>query len=323
MDTKNYFSGLDILKFILAILIVAGHTSFGLEFRIYPLLGIIESIAVPCFFMISAFLFFNKLNIQQINQRHVLRHSIKRLCLIFGIWYIIMLPMTYHTFFKLATIKEIIYAFLFTCSFSGYWFFKALIVNTIILYFFRGEKKLTLISIIALIIHLFWFYNYKYAFISLAISPYYSFYYHTIYFSVGALLAHYYKKSTILPNTFLFLGLIITYIIALNFPSIDFIYKLLFPLFIIILFIRFNPIYKPIYKYMRNISILLYVTHFILIWGYKLICIYYLNPTSNTYTILQYSVIRFIIVISIALGISIIILKLEKKPALSFLKKLH
>lgn len=60
-----------------------------------------------------------------------------------------------------------------------------------------------------------------------------------------------------------------------------------------------------------------------IIWIYNNLCNDYLNHTSDIYQILQYSVTRFIVVLSIALGLSLLILKLEKRPSLSFLKKLH
>lgn len=326
MTQSQYYPGFDLLKLILAILIIAAHTQLFEEFPIiHQIIGTIEGSAVPTFFAISAYLFFQRINHCNSNNESyaILKKNIKRLLTIFCLWYILMLPMTYFQFFSVATIKEIIYAILLTCTFNGYWFFKALIINTIILYICRNKNTLLVASFLFFFIYIFWSYNYIFKYCEISISPYYSFYYHTFYFFIGALIARYQPfihspKITVL--FILYIGTIILSLNSLLFP----ICRLIFPFTLIILFKKLaNNIKKQNLLQMRSLSILLYTTQFMIIWLYNNLCNYCLDSTSDIYLFLQHSITRFIVVLSIALGISLLILKLEKKPTLSFLQKLH
>lgn len=59
---RSYYSGLDLLKFIMAIMIVAAHCDLFKELGLaYNLAVLLWKIAVPTFFTVSAFLFYDKL----------------------------------------------------------------------------------------------------------------------------------------------------------------------------------------------------------------------------------------------------------------------
>ena len=194
MTQSQYYPGFDLIKLILAILIIAAHTQLFEEIPIiHQIINPIEGSAIPTFFAISAYLFYQRIsNCTSNNESYaILKKNIKRLLTIFCIWYLLMLPMTYFRFFSIATIKETIYAILLTCTFNGYWFFKALIINTIILYICRNKKTLIASSILFFLIYIYWAYNYIFNYCSITISPYYSFYFHTFYFYIGALIARY------------------------------------------------------------------------------------------------------------------------------------
>ena len=323
---QTYYPGLDLLKFILAIFIIAAHTQLFEEIpTLHQFISPFEGSAVPTFFAISAYLFYNRISncTSKVESYTILKKNIIRLVTIFGIWYILMLPMTYFKFFSVATLKETIYAILLTCTFNGYWFFKALIINTIILYLCRNQKIFIITSTIFLLIYLFWSYNYIFNYISIPISPYYSFYYHTFYFFIGAIIARY---QSFIPNPKTSITLILyigTIFLSLN-PLLWPICRLIIPFILIVLFKKLaKNINKQTLLQMRSLSILLYVTQFMIIWLYNNLCNYYLNHTSDIYQFLQYSVIRFMAVLSITLSISLLILKFEKKPSLTFLHKLH
>lgn len=320
-----YYPGFDFIKFILAILIIAAHTQLFEEIPIiHQIISPIEGSAIPTFFAISAYLFYQRIsNCTSNNESYaILKKNIKRLLTIFCVWYLLMLPMTYFRFFSVATIKETIYAILLTCTFNGYWFFKALIINTIILYLCRNKKSLIVSSILFFLIYIYWAYNYIFSYCSIPISPYYSFYYHTFYFYIGALIARY-QSSIHCPKISILLILYIATILSYN-SLLWPICRLIIPIILIFLFKKLsNNNHKQTLLIMRSLSILLYVTQFMIIWIYNNLCNYYLDITSSIYSVLQYSVTRFIVVLTIALGMSMIILKLEKKPSFSFLKKLH
>lgn len=327
-DLKNsiaYYPGLDLLKFILALLIIAAHCEFAVE---YPLLkdiiGKITSVAVPLFFAMSSFLFIKRIDsLEPPAQTVYLKKTIKRLFILFICWYILMFPMTWQRFWRFATIKESIYAVLLSCSLNGYWFIKALIVNTLLLFFCRSQKRLLLCLIISLVVYLFWSYNYVFGFVSVPFSPYYSFYYHTAYFCIGALLARYYDKFSldIIPSLVL-LGIYVTIFIASFFLPIDPLYRLFSIVLIFPLFERID-IHSNNLVTLRKMSIILYMTQFLLIWLYSLLCDNYLSRNSQVYSIFQFSLARYLIITIAALGIARLILWLENKPWLSFLKYLH
>lgn len=322
-ETKIYYPGLDLLKFLMSILIVAGHSQLFIENELlYNIIYPLRTIIIPTFFAISSFLFFSRIYNSLNNEHEIYIRTIKRIGTIFCIWYIISLPMTYYNFLSIANFKEIMYAIVFSCTCSGYWFLKSLLINTIILYHYR--KAINWISFISLIIFIFWSYNYEYSFININFSPYYSFYYNTIFFAIGVLL-YSNKKAIFLfkaPASILVVITIFIYLLSYN-TKFDPICRIINPFILIPLFCKLNINKTSIFKKLRQLSIMLYVTHFMLIWIYNNFCNHYLNHTSDIYQILQYSVTRFIVVLSIALGLSLLILKLEKKPTFSFLNKLH
>lgn len=326
MTQSQYYPGFDLLKLILAILIIAAHTQLFEEFPIiHQIIGPIEGSAIPTFFAISAYLFYQRIsNCTSNNESYaILKKNIKRLLTIFCIWYILMLPMTYFRFFSVATIKETIYAILLTCTFNGYWFFKALIINTIILYLCRNKKSLIVSSILFFLIYIYWAYNYIFSYCSIPISPYYSFYYHTFYFYIGALIARY-QSSIHCPKISILLILYIgTTILSYNLLLYP-ICRIIIPILLILLFKQLaNTLSKQVLLKMRALSILLYVSQFIIIWLYNGFSNKYFESGSEIYLFLQYSITRFTIVFIIGLGISLLIIKLEQKRSLSFLKMLH
>lgn len=61
-QSKTYYPGLDIIKYIMAILIVAAHCSLFVENeRLYDVFAHVTETAVPTFFAISAYLTFSKI----------------------------------------------------------------------------------------------------------------------------------------------------------------------------------------------------------------------------------------------------------------------
>lgn len=327
---KQYLPGLDLLKFILAVLIISAHCHFLNEFPMFQQWwGHLTSIAVPLFFGISSFLFFRKIYSlpEDSNTCPILIHSIKRLAILFTCWYVLMIPMTYFKFYSVATLKETIYAILFSCCFNGYWFIKALIINTTILYFCRRTKTLIICSFMAFLVYVYCSFNYIYHYNPFleSLHPYYSFYYHTAYFCVGALFARF--QDRIHFGKWRINVLIVFWIILYLLNS----YKFFNPLYRLSTFAFLFPIFYQMkikgsnstFKYLRNMSIILYMVQFILIWLYNGACNKWIETDSATYHLLQFSAMRFIVITSLAILIAWSILTLEKRPRLSFLQYLH
>ncbi len=327
-NVKRVLPGIDVLKFFLAILIVAGHCSLFEELPdVFVLQNRLNSIAVPIFFATSAYLFFRKLqSTPNDNISDVLQHTIKRQAVLFLFWYILMLPMTYVKWFSIATLKETFFAILLSCTFRGYWFIKALLINTVIVYLCKGTRSLWICTLIALVVYLFFSYNYIYSYYpaGLALRPYYSFYYHTLYFCVGALFAryqdclHFERWSISLLITLWGLLYVADYV-----TGIDPIFRLLSILLIFPLFYRMGGVNPSIGKSMRAMSIIFYMVQFVLIWLYDERCKAFLDAESDTFAVFQYSVVRFFAVLFFSIAIAWFIMRGEKKPALSFLRYLH
>ncbi len=327
LNTKKIIYGFDLLKFILAILIIAGHTSLFEEFSSLSLFREnISSIAVPTFMAISAFLFFKKIYSKEEGEesKDILIKTVKRLAILFLSWYVLMLPMTYFKFFSVANFKETIFAFFFSCTFNGYWFIKALIINTCIFYICRNGNKLVICTLLSWLIYLFFSYNYLFHFIDFPFHPYYSFYYNMAYYSVGVLFARY--GQNILSKNNLGIIIIISLLIIFLLSYIKFfnpLYKILSIPLLFIFFYQLKLKSKPLYKTLRNMSIILYMVHFALIWFYDGVCNLYINQESTIFNVLQFSITRFIIISCTAIIIALLIIKNETKPRCNFLKYLH
>ena len=323
--TNQYLQGLDLLKFVLAILIVSGHCQLFMEFPpLHKWWGHITSIAVPIFFGISSYLFFRKVYSfpKETETRPFLSHSVKRLIILFVCWYVLMIPMTYFQFFSVATVKETIFAFLLSCSLRGYWFIKALIINTIIIYFFRKTKALIICTIISLVIYLYCAFNYIYHFNPTLenIHPYYSFYYHTIAFCIGALLAKF-KFRTFSANLLLLLWLFA--LLLCHFEWMDPFFRIISVCLILPFFIRLNILTISTKRLisMRNMSTILYMVQFLLIWLYDGGCNLFKDTSSELFHFSQFSIVRFVVVLFIAISIALLILKGESRY--KWLKYLH
>ena len=95
---------LDIMKFVMAIVVVAIHTRPELSFSSPVVVGLFEAvytIAVPFFFMASGFLLFRKISLP-LNAEGELRIKsyLKKICKLYLIWTVIYLPLTVYGFYQ-------------------------------------------------------------------------------------------------------------------------------------------------------------------------------------------------------------------------------
>lgn len=144
MKKKNY-TAVDIAKYVSALLVVCIHT--------YPLYDLsptantiliqaICRIAVPFFFVVSAFLFFSKIDpaagAHDAQNRGMLTHYLRRLALLYGVWSVLYLPYTFLLWRADGFSFAFVLRWLFDCFFNGsyyhLWFLPALMLGTIIVY---------------------------------------------------------------------------------------------------------------------------------------------------------------------------------------------
>ena len=163
MQPKKIISGLDVVKFIMAFLIVDIHIQ---GYRITPsilqtyVIHPVQSLAVPTFFVISSFLFFRKARYAE-NQFGVVLHFMKRLCILYLFWCVVWSPIIYiqkdylHPLSILAPLY-IIMDFFFGYMFDASWFLGALLVGVPMVWgLSRLFKKDVFVMILPLLVYLY------------------------------------------------------------------------------------------------------------------------------------------------------------------------
>lgn len=163
MQQKKIISGLDVLKFIMAFLIVDIHVKGYLitppilqNYVIHP----IEGLAVPTFFVISSFLFFRKARYAE-NQFGLVVHFVKRLCILYLFWCVVWSPIIYiqkdyfHPMSAWAPVY-IVRDFFLGSMFDASWFLGALLVGVPLVWgLSRVFKKDVLVLIVPLLSYLY------------------------------------------------------------------------------------------------------------------------------------------------------------------------
>lgn len=146
-QTKSY-DILDLAKFIFSIFIVAIHSEL-LPNVLYPWLRL----AVPMFFLISSFLFFRRTSdLPNEKKNAALRKTVKRNLILYGIWFIILLPVTLYvrSWFSdgiLRGVFTVVKNFFLGSTFLASWFIMANLIS-IVLIFFLGKKCNNLLLLI-------------------------------------------------------------------------------------------------------------------------------------------------------------------------------
>lgn len=132
----------DILKFVLAILVVAIHaTTAGLLFR--PILRL----AVPLFFIISAFLFFSRQRgcTTRSQRWRGLKKYASRILSLYVFWLLLLSPLTYYFKyrlfnFSLALLVEVVKNFFFGSTFIASWFLMASLIAVAVVWLLSEIK---------------------------------------------------------------------------------------------------------------------------------------------------------------------------------------
>lgn len=326
---RKVIPGLDILKFIMALLIVAIHSEAVNDFPIvYEVTNPVIMSAVPMFFVISAFLLFRKIRQSQLSgqqERGILLHFTWRLFLLYSFWMVVQFPLVIHTRHYLSmSFIEFIYNFLldiaFRSTFHGAWFFSALVVGTWLIYFASKMLKDKTIWILPLFVALyiyhadelsvqyqtFWFWYQENV-----INPQNSFLVSLFWISAGFILANpdIIEKIENLRNSYVMGGLFgIAWLLSIMLLDLRVIMVL--PLFV--LFYNWNLESKPVYKMMRQSSILIFTLHFIFIGIFRMAC-----PNVE---LLQHGFFLYVIFVLLCLLSSLVILKLKDYKIFSWLK---
>ena len=137
---------LDVMKFVMAIVVVAIHTRPELSFSSLIVRNFFEavySIAVPFFFMASGFLLFRKISLPLTDEGELrIKSYLKRMCKLYVLWTIVYLPLTIYGFYLdgISPLKTVVVFFRnFLLVGENYmswplWYLLALIVAVSIIY---------------------------------------------------------------------------------------------------------------------------------------------------------------------------------------------
>lgn len=145
----------DIVKFIMALMVVAIHSSL-FPMVLYPWLRL----AVPMFFIISSYFFFGNLRKletdKEKNQR--LWKYVKRNLILYSFWFVVLLPYTLYVrqYFDngvLSGIFKFIKSLLFGSTFPASWFIQASIVSVTVVYFASKKIKNRYLLVLSLLIY--------------------------------------------------------------------------------------------------------------------------------------------------------------------------
>ena len=155
--TEGYFQ-LDVLKFILAILILlrhCGQSLFESGSLFMRIMNIVSPLGVPLFFAISGFLFFQKKRDSKDLWKYVWR-----VLKLYLVWTVIYFPFVLRSYYKnemlnTAGIVDYLQQFIFSGSYYHLWFLPSLIVAIILMYAISKKidnKKILVISAVLFII---------------------------------------------------------------------------------------------------------------------------------------------------------------------------
>lgn len=291
MKVKRKYAAIDIAKYVSALLVVCIHT--------YPFYEISETfntffmqticrIAVPFFFTTSGFFFFRKYGDDPEENTNNLRKYIMRLLKIYLIWTVIYLPYTiwdqYQAGFSILGVFSYIRDFFLNGSYYHLWFLPALMLASVIVFYLYKEKGLVFTLKVSLgayfVGYLINVYtpvwesipgiNFFFAFFTKTlVTARDGIFFGPIFVSLGLLLA----KTGRLPSRTSLGGFVISFLLVVvevliyNMTGIlrdlTSMYLFLVPAvyFLVNWLLTIKMPYKPIYKVLRNDSLLIYTSH--------------------------------------------------------------
>lgn len=341
-ETKKQRDILDLVKYILSFFVVAIHSRLFPNY-LYPWLRL----AVPLFFIISAFLFYEKFKVTDEKEQWTLtKKYIKRYLLLYIFWFVLLLPATITGNLDLFQYKwyiviyKIISYTLFSSTFPASWFITGCIYGALAIYLTRKFHPIFLIAI-SLVLYLFcaslssYFFafpqlaDFKYWYEFIFTEPQLSFPCAISWMLVGSLISRFNIKlnKITLAITIIFicgcLGLLYYEWSSIKkitgFGNKD-IYFSLLPLCTAI-FILLKDIDVKIRsaRLLRKLSTIIYTSHGAIINGFN----YLLLITKVSLDDVYLCLITFVVTIFLAHVFSIILLTLEKKKHFGFLKYSH
>jgi serine/alanine racemase len=154
---KLNYGGLDLLKFIVAILVIANHTGPLHAYNANAddlISGVLTRIAVPIFFMTSGFFFFRKWTGEQAKDSKAWLGYMKKIGVLYLIAILLYIPLNLYTgyFNENFTIYSFFKDIVFDGTFYHLWYLPALVIGITISYFmYRKMSLTTMLAIVSLL----------------------------------------------------------------------------------------------------------------------------------------------------------------------------
>lgn len=346
---KKYYPGIDLMKFLAALLIVYIHTYENVQLTSqatelgYVFMSIAK-IAVPFFFITSGYLFFSKIEPHMKNGAILFRY-LKRLLILYVIWSAAYLPMSIASLLQAGkhsapiNIARYIRNFIFVGSYSHLWFFPSLMIAVFLVYeLYKKLPAYGIVAVAAVFYVIGMIGNSYYVFFKgntqfIKILTIYSKAFTTtrnglfegfLFVALGLFLSktklRCNKPISVTATAFLLVSMIMESFMLKNHGAPagwDMSIALVpttFILFVLLINIKLND--NGIYRLLRNCSIYIYTAHVMILS--LVVRLFGSFANKNLIFIPVYCLTVFL-----SLAFSLIALKLEKKNGLSFLKYLH
>lgn len=342
MKERKKYNGIDVIKLFMALCVVAIHlTPFAMfgENASFLFDKVLTRAAVPFFFCTSGFFLKIKLD-KTTNDREfmtVIINFTKRIFLMYILWTIIYLPCIVFWF---RVDNETIVSFFLKCIFDGsylhLWYLPSVIIAGIaaaLLVKKLGLTKSIIISIVLYIVGLLdtSYYGVVKAFgVENIIAEYDNIFFTSrngIFFGLIFVLLGFLaneKKEKLSTSVILFvlsmIGLFVemyilrNYNIAKSYESILFTVPVTYFLLQIAKEIKLRN--KPVYRNIRIMGVLIYLSHCWVDFTYSVLCYNILHRTFN-------SMVRFGYTLILTILLSVVIMKLQNYKKFSWLKKLY
>ena len=341
---KHNGSEIDLLKFVLAIFVVGIHTS-AVNFIGRP----VFRVGVPIFIIISSYLFFvkQKTCATAPERKQGLVRYVKRIMKLYLFWFVFLLPVTVHKKWCVNpgfdTLVDVVRKFFFDSTFSGSWFLMALVLGLPVVWFLN-EKKIHDFWILALGIMLYllccmtsvyrplvanvpWLAQLLDSCETVIVCPHNSFVVGILFLAMGKMLA---QRSFYVPNAVLIVMTVVSLVLLYGeYFFIKSMYKvtnddcflMLSPLSVCLFMLvgqnarfRLNFDTKPL----RTYSTIIYCSHISVAY-----CLYQVLINFVKYKSAIYYLSLFSATLLLVLLLSYVLLRLEKRDSLHWLKYSH
>lgn len=94
MENNNVICGFDVLKFLMALMIVAVHARAFVEPHLSKIMAPLMNVSVPLFFILSSFFLFRK--ILETDRIESVIRFLKRTSTLYVFWLIVNIPLYLH-----------------------------------------------------------------------------------------------------------------------------------------------------------------------------------------------------------------------------------